>query len=178
MEILNIPTGQAKDVFTAKTDQGYVGCVQTQVCFYFTTEVFNNALQAANAARKLRKNLSAPQATLTDVKTKILKKPKKSSKNSKKIVTYPNRLYTQAEVEAMPLLRFREVWIILNGDDYVVDCLNYEKKELVKYCKQKEKAKLFLCHEEAKSMMRTLRGVIGPGFNLMRMFINAKDFVN
>lgn len=175
MEILNIPTVQAKDVFTAKTDKGYVGCVQTQVCFYFTTEVFSSALQAANAARRLRKNLSTQQESLSEVKPKTLTKPKKSSKKTKKTVAYPDRLYTQAEVEAMPLLRFREVWIILHGDEYVADCLNYEKKELVKYAKEQEKAKLFPCHEGAKSTMRTLRGVIGPGFDLMRMFIRVRD---
>lgn len=178
MEILNVPTEAAKDVFTAKTNNGYVGCVQTRVCFYFTTEVFNNALQAANAARKLRKNLNTQQKTQTEVESKTLTKSKKDSKKPKKTVAYPNRLYTQAQVETMPLLRFREVWIILYGNEYIADCLNYEKKELVKYCKEKERAKFFMSHEEAKGIMRTLRGVIGPGFNLTRMFIESKDFVN
>jgi hypothetical protein len=175
MEILNIPTVATKDVFTAKTDKGYVGCIRTQVCFYFTTEVFSNALQAANAARKLRKNLSTQKETPNAVKPKTLTKSKKSGEKLKKTVVYPDRLYTQAEVEAMPLLRFREVWIILHGDEYVADCLNYEKKELVKYAKDQKKAKLFACHEGAKNTMRTLRGVIGPGFDLRRLFIRVRD---
>jgi hypothetical protein len=173
MEILNIPTVPVKDVFVAKTSEGYVGCVQAKVCFYFTTEVFNSALQAANAARRLRKNLNTQQKTLAGIGLKTLTKTKKSSKKSKNTVAYPDRLYTQAEVEAMPLLRFQEVWIILHGNEYVADCLNYEKKELVNYAKEQKKAKLFLCHEEAKRTMRTLRGVIGPGFDLMRVFIRT-----
>lgn len=173
MEILNVPTVAAKDVFTAKTNNGYVGCVQTQVCFYFTTEVFNNALQAANAARKLRKNLNTQQKIQTEIEPKTLTKTKKRSKKSKNTVAYPDRLYTQAEVEAMPLLRFQEVWIILHGEEYVADCLNYEKEQLVNYEKEQKKAKFFLCHEEAKITMRTLRAVVGPGFDLMRVFIRV-----
>jgi hypothetical protein len=173
MEILDIPAAPVKDVFVAKTNKGYVGCVQAKVCFYFTAEVFNSALQAANAARRLRKNLSTQQETLTNVSSKILTKAKKSSKKPKNTVAYPDRLYTQAEVEAMPLLRFQEVWIILHGNEYVADCLNYEKKELVKYAKEQKKAKFFLCHEEAKRTMRTLRGVVGPKFDLMRVFIRT-----
>lgn len=168
MEILNIPAANTKDIFTAKTDQGYVGCVQTQVCFHITTEVFSSALQAANAARKLRKNLNVPsQGSSVNVQ--------KSSKKSKSTVRWQDRLYTLAEVEAMPLLRFKEVWLILHENEYVSDCLNYEKKQLIKYSPFKDKAKLFSCHEEAKNTMLTLRGVIGPGFNLMRLFIETKE---
>jgi hypothetical protein len=170
MEILNLPEEKTKDIFTSKTEKGYVGCVRTEICFCITTEVFPNALQAANAARKLKKGLSTP---LTSFKTS--EKIKKSSKKSKSTVSWRDRLYTLAEVEAMPLLRFREVWIILHRNEYVSDCLNYEKKELVKYTKSKTNAKLFRCHEEAKNTMRTLRGVIGPGFNLMRMFIENRE---
>lgn len=175
MEILNIPTGGVKDVFTAKTAGGYVGCVQTQVCYYFTTEVFDSALKAANAARRLRKTLGSEAVVEKPKSDKSVIKTKKSSKKRKKTVAWPDRLYTLAEVEAMPLLRFREVWIILKDDQYVEDCLNYEKKKLVTLSPHKERAMLFSCHEEAKSTMRTLRGVIGPGFNLMRMFIENRD---
>jgi hypothetical protein len=168
MEILDIPTTNTKDIFTAKTDKGYVGCVQTKICFHITTETFPNALQAANAARKLRKDLGVSiQKSSANVQ--------KSSKKSKNTVTWQDRLYTLAEVEAMPLLRFKEVWLILHGNEYVSDCLNYEKKQLIKYSPSKDKAKLFKCHEEAKNTMRTLRGVIGPGFNLMRLFIETKE---
>jgi hypothetical protein len=168
MEILNLPETQTKEIFTAKTERGYVGCVHNQFCFYVTTEVFSNALQAANAARKLKKSIE-----VTNTPQKSSKKIKKSSAPCKKTVRWSSRLYTLAEVETMPLLRFKEVWIILKDDQYVADCLNHEKKKLVSLSHQKEKAKLFRCHEEAKSTMRTLRGVIGPGFNLMRMFIES-----
>jgi hypothetical protein len=171
MEILGIPTEAAKDVFTAKTDQGYVGCVQADVCFYFTAEVFTSALQAANAARKLRKEISVKWGKDTEEEPKTLTKSKKGSKKTKKKVRYLNRLYTQAEVETMPLLRFREVWIILRDGAYVSDCLNFEKKELVNYSKNVEGAKLFSRHEDAKSIMKTLQGVIGPRFKLMRMYV-------
>jgi hypothetical protein len=175
MEILNLPSAPTKDVFTAKTEKGYVGCVRTDFCCFFTLESFSNALQAANAARSLRKQLAAPQASKNSSSSTKSIKAKKSSKKSKKTVTWQNRLYTLAEVETMPLLRFKEVWIILRGDNYVSDCLNHEKKRVVSYTLSKEDAQFFRCHEEAKSTMRTLRGVIGPGFNLMRMFIENKE---
>ena len=175
MEILNLPATPAKDVFTAKTEKGYVGCVRTELCCFFTLESFSNALQAANAARSLRKKLTAPQASPNLSSFAKSTKLKKSSGRSKKPVTWQNRLYTLAEVETMPLLRFKEVWIILHRDEYVADCLNYEKKQLVTYTPAKNKARLFSCHEEAKSTMRTLRGVVGPGFDLMRMFIQLQE---
>ena len=175
MEILNLPAAPTKDVFTAKTEKGYVGCVRTELCWFFTLESFSNALQAANAARSLRKKLTAPQASPNLSSFAKSTKLKKSSGRSKKPVTWQNRLYTLAEVETMPLLRFKEVWIILHGGEYVADCLNHEKKQLVKYTSSKDKARLFPCHEAAKSTMRTLRGVVGPGFDLMRMFIQVRD---
>lgn len=173
METLIIPIQEGKDIYTAKTETGYVGCIQTKDYLCATTEKFSSALQAANAARKLRKILETPQKN--QVTVQIAKKPKNNAQKSKNPVRYSKRLYTLVEVETMPLLRFREVWVILKDDQYVEDCLNYEKKRLVLLSAHRTKAKLFLCHEEAKTTMRTIQGVIGPGFRLMRFFIENKN---
>ena len=173
METLVIPIQEGKDIYTAKTETGYVGCVQTEAYLCATTEKFSSALQAANAARKLRKTLTMSQKSQVAVQT--TKKLKKKNQNSKNPVRYSNRLYTLVEVETMPLLRFREVWVILKGDQYVEDCLNHDKKRLVLLSAHRTKAKLFFCHEEAKTTMRTIQGVIGPGFRLMRFFLENKN---
>jgi hypothetical protein len=70
----------------------------------------------------------------------------------------------------MPLLRFQEVWIILHGDQFVADCLNYETKQVVQLTSNLTKAQRFTRHEDARSMAKTLCSVVGPGFNLRRMF--------
>ena len=49
--------------------------------------------------------------------------------------------------------------------------LNQKKKQLVAFTSDREKAKRFKSHEEACRIMRTLKGVVGPGFNLTRFYI-------
>jgi hypothetical protein len=71
----------------------------------------------------------------------------------------------------MPLLRFQEVWVITKDDSFVSNCLDQKNKTLVTYTKNREEAKFYKDHEIAKMNMRTLKNVIGPGFNLMRLFI-------
>jgi hypothetical protein len=83
-------------------------------------------------------------------------------------------LYTLDETKAMPLLRFQEVWVIIKDSMYVSDCLDRERKNLVSYTSNKEKAMYFTCHEKAKMTMRVLKGTIGPGFDLKRFFIENK----
>ena len=168
MEITQIPS--EKEIFTAKTDDGFVGCFRTEQGIFFTSEVFSKALVAANAARKLKKELVVKEKIKVSVK-QSKPKPKSSSVKNKSKVKFPSRLYTNEEVIDMPLLSFREVWVITKGDEFVSDALNTEKKYLVKTDPKKEKAKLFGCHEDAKRVMRVLKGTVGPGFNLQRFFI-------
>ena len=74
-----LPEDEAREVFTAKTDSGYVGCVKTDGCMIMTTEHYAKPLIAANAARKLNKTLKQNgliQETVK-VKTEKLKKTDK-----------------------------------------------------------------------------------------------------
>ena len=52
-----LPQDEKREVFTAKTDSGYVGCVITDKCMIMTKEHYAKPLVAANAARKLNKVL-------------------------------------------------------------------------------------------------------------------------
>lgn len=73
METLNLPLPLDKEIYTAKTELGYVGCIKTAFYYCVTTERFDSALKAANAARSLKKKLTtfaSPQITV-DVKKKI-----------------------------------------------------------------------------------------------------------
>jgi hypothetical protein len=66
------------------------------------------------------------------------------------------------------------LWVIVRGEEYVSDCLNKEKKKLVSFTSERESAKYFVDHEKAKMTMRVLKGVVGPGFDLKRFFIQLK----
>jgi len=166
MQIINLPADCKKEIFTAKVEEGYVGCVRTDEYVCFTIEKFDSALKAANRARNLQRNLknkSESKISSTTVKT--------PSKKVKKKVAYTPKLYTLAETEAMPLLRFQEVGVITRENLYVQDCLEKENKRLVRYTPDKDKAKYYKDHEEAKMTMRVLKGVVGPGFDLKRFFV-------
>lgn len=170
MEIVHFSADEAKEIFTAKCNDGYVGCVKTDVCICFTLDKYDTALAAANKARSLKKALQEAVAK-KETPVKKLVNVKDTTKKPRKKVTCVNKLYTLTETQAMPLLSFKEVWIITKGDQFVADCINKEKKELCSYTNKQEKARVFDCHEEAKMMMKTLRGTVGPGFDLMRFFI-------
>jgi hypothetical protein len=169
VEITEIPS--EKEIFTAKTDDGFVGCFRTDKGIFFTSEAFASALPAANAARRLKKEVVVKEKVKVTVK-QSKPKSKKSSFKSKTKVKFPSRLYVSEEVEQMPLLSFREVWVITKGDEFVSDALNAEQKYLVKLDPKREKAKLFSCHEEAKRVMKVLKGTVGPGFDLKRFFVS------
>ena len=186
MEITNIPF--EKEIFTAKSDHGFVGCCRIEQGIAFTAESFPKALAAANAARKLKKELSTsskqtvvespsvkkqPTAPKTPAVTVTAPKHKKKKAAKKHKNTYVGTLYTSDEVEKMPLLCFQEIWVITHYDDYVSDALNADKKRLVAYCKVKEQAKTFRNHEDAKKIMLTLKATVGPGFNLQRFFVRT-----
>lgn len=161
----NILVDQNKTVWTTKVEGGYVGCVKTNNYVCFTVEIFDSALKAANRARNLEKNLKNNN---TEDNIKNIKISGKTKKNK---VTYPRKLYTLGETQTMPLLRFQEVWVITKDDSFVSNCLDQKNKTLVTYTKSREEAKFYKDHEIAKMNMRTLKNVVGPGFNLMRLFI-------
>jgi hypothetical protein len=175
VEILNLNAVKEKEVFTAKTEEGYVGCVRLINGVCFTVEVFSSALEAANKARSLKRQLEQPT-------TQECKETKKNTEEIKKCVVKKtvkkvalrSRLYTLDETKAMPLLRFQEVWVIIKDSMYVSDCLDKERRNLVSYTSNKDKALYFTCHEKAKMTMRVLKGTIGPGFDLKRFFIENK----
>ncbi len=165
-----LPENEKRDVFTAKTDSGYVGCVRTDKCMIMTKEYFDKPLVAANAARKLNKTLKETGLIQETVKVKTEKFKKTESKSGCKLT---GRLYTDEQRSNMPLLSFREVWVISREDEYVLDCLNVKKKLLCSYTKNREKAKRFKDFEEAQRISRTLKGVCGPGFSISRYWLKV-----
>lgn len=163
-----LPLDDSKEFFTAKTDSGYVGCYRSPEAIVITTDVFEKPLPAANAARKMKKMIE------TKTKTRTVKKVTQTKtvavKKTQKHVKLQTKLFTAAQAETMPLLKFREVWVITHKDEFVSDCMNTQKKRLVAFTKDKDKAKRFYDHEDAKRSMNTLKGVVGPGFGLIRFF--------
>ena len=175
VEILNLSTVKEKEVFTARTEEGYVGCVRLASGVCITVDVYSSALEAANKARSLKRQLEQPttqQCKETKKNTEEIKKC--VVKKTVKKVALRSRLYTLDETKAMPLLRFQEVWVILKDSMYVSDCLDRERKNLVSYTSNKDKALYFTCHEKAKMTMKVLKGTVGPGFDLKRFFIENK----
>ena len=172
VEILNLDTVKEKDIFTAKTENGYVGCVRMRSGVCLTIEVFDSALEAANKARSLKRQLELSKHQDCE---EIRKNPEETKKcvvkKTNKKVVLRSKLYTLDETKAMPLMRFQEVWVIIKDSMYVSDCLDKERKNLVSYTSNKDKALYFTCHEKAKMTMRVLKGTVGPGFDLKRFFI-------
>lgn len=163
------PIHKGKEIFTAKTDSGYVGCFATDKYLSFTKEFFDKPLAAANAARKLKKEvLTGKNVTTVKPVTHAVTKKKQTSKKPLKLT---GSLYTVEQRESMPLLSFQEVWVVTKGDEYVRDCLNQEKKILASFTKDREKAKRFKDHEGAARIVRVLKGTLGPGFDLKRFYI-------
>ena len=161
-----------KEIFTAKTESGYIGCVRMSAGVCLTVEVFSSVLEAANKARSLKKQLELPKPQVCNETQKKTEETKKCVvKKTNKKVAFKSRLYTLDETKAMPLLRFQEVWVIIKDSMYVSDCLDTERRNLVSYTSSKDKALHFTCHEKAKNTMRVLKGVVGPGFDLKRFFI-------
>lgn len=175
VQILNLSTSDAKEIFTARTEEGYIGCLRTDNTICLTVKVYESALEAANNARKLRKTLEeASKKKCEETQKKSTKSESYVVKQSAKKVVLKSRLYTLDETKAMPLLRFQEVWVIIKDSMYVSNCLDKERKNLVSYTSDKDKAQYFTCHEKAKMTMRVLKGAVGPGFDLKRFFIENK----
>jgi|TARA_X000001036_G_scaffold98939_3_gene91944 hypothetical protein len=162
------PSIENKEFFTAKTDSGYIGCIKTDKCIVLTKEVYDKPLVAANAARKLNKTLKQDGA-IKEVKKVQTATNKKTNNQSK--VKLSGKLYTEEERNNMPLLSLKEVWVVTRHGEFVEDCLNQEKKLLCSYTKHRQKAKRFKSHEEALRTARTLKSVIGPGFDISRYWL-------
>lgn len=166
---------QDKTIFTARTEDNlYVGCFRVDDGTFITAERFDSALPAANAARKLLKKFTLTKKFKPNFEQNK-KKNKNSSLKNKKQLRYRGRLFTSDEVDRMPLLKFREVWVIIKGDEFVSDALNQEKKKLVEFVSSRDKARFFTCHEEAKRIMRVLKSTVGPGFDLKRFFVRSDN---
>lgn len=165
---IQMPEDTSKEVFTAKSDEGYLGCCRANDLIHITSEVYKTPLMAANAARKLKKNLTT-ERDKAPAKAESL--PKRKKKPSVKLSA---ELYTTEQVQAMPLLKFNEVWVITKGYDYVSDCINKETKKIVEYSPNRSEAKCFADHVTAKRAMTTLKGVVGPGFGLLRYFVKTE----
>lgn len=175
VQILNLDASDTKEIFTAKTEEGYVGCLRTDSTICLTVEVYKSALEAANNARKLKKTLDGgSKEKCKETQKKLTKDKNYVVKQSTKKVVLRSRLYTLEETKAMPLLRFQEVWVIIKDSMYVSSCLDKERRNLVSYTSEKDKAQYFTCHEKAKMTMRVLKGAVGPGFDLKRFFIENK----
>ena len=49
-----LPQDEKRDVFTAKTDSGYVGCVKTDGCMIMTTEHYAQTLSRCKRCEKTK----------------------------------------------------------------------------------------------------------------------------
>jgi len=159
----------SKIVFTLKTQEGFYGCVKSIDKIYLTSEISATPFQAANKARSLQKSLK------TKDKSKTLNKPiEVTSKKTKNQVNYSWKCHTFLETQHMPLLKFQEVWVITKSNTYVREYLDKQSQNLVAYTTERDKAKIYVDHEEAKLNMKVLKNLIGPGFDLMRFFVENK----
>jgi len=181
VEINNLEEVQGREIFTAKVNGFYVGCVRFEHGICITEDLCDTGLAAANKARHLKKQLFKYESVVlktemlkkkdnTHVNTQIYKRTRKPTTRNKKVSCYRD-LYTFAETKEMPLLKFKEVWVVTKGNSFVSDCLNSRTKKLVTLTPQKNKAKYFYSHEEARNIMNVLKDTVGPGFNLKRFFI-------
>jgi hypothetical protein len=153
-----------KEIYTLKVSGLYYGLVWSEddQAIYLTEEGVATALQAANAARKLKKD--------KDIGKPSVKKPAARKNTDKVKKTKPVKLYTEAEMTGMTHLRFREAWVITNlTGQYVEKSLTRDK--VVKYNKDKDKAQVFKSYEEASMLAKTLDSVHAVGHSLKRFFI-------
>lgn len=175
VEVKNLNSVQDKDLFTARTDSGFIGCVRTELGIYLTKKEASTALNAANEARRLKSVIERAEDPKRKENETIAEEDRSSiNTTEKKKVVYKSRIFTLEETAAMPLLKFKEVWVVVRDEMFVSDCFNKKTKKLVAFTSIRDKAKIFSCHEEAKRTMRVLKGTVGPGFDLKRFFIENK----
>ncbi len=181
VEISNLEEVKDREIFTAKVNGSYVGCVRFEYGICIAEDLCDTGLAAANKARHMKKQLFKYESVMsktetlkekdnTCVTTQIHKRTRKPITRNNKVSCYRD-LYTFAETKEMPLLKFKEVWVVTQGNSFVSDCLNSRTKKLVTLSPHKNKAKYFYSHEEAKNIMNVLKDTVGPGFNLQRFFI-------
>lgn len=156
-----------KDLYVIKVNNLYHGVIVGDQSLYVTSESFASPLKAANLTRQLKsKNKITPVGILN--KKQQVPKTKFQTKMSK-----ANKLYTEAEMDLMTNLRFREAWVILNPlGKYVKSMLKDNK--VAEYSNIKENALIFKTYEEARMQQNTLNMVIRQGHSLRRFFIANK----
>lgn len=164
-ELLAVPKGNVKDVFTLKKNGKYFGVIEGEDNFFVCLTEFDSPLKAANHARSLKRQNKIGSAANT---LKKLEAPKIRSKVPKK-----KKLFTEAEVATQTHLRYREVWVIMNPDGkFVVESIT--NKTLVKYSGERGNAQVFKTYEDALFTSNTLDMVVKKGHQLRRYFESAE----
>jgi hypothetical protein len=153
-----------KKIYTLKVGSLYYGLVwnEDEQAIYLTEDGAATAFQAANAARKLKKDKDTGRSSTK--KSTVCKNTDKVNKTNRV------KLYSEAEMAGITHLRFREAWVITNiKGQYVETSLTPDK--VVKYNKNKDKAQVFKSYEEACMLAKTLDSVQAVGHSLKRFFI-------
>ena len=157
-----------KEIYTLKISAVYYGLVwdKDNSTIYITEDSTTTPLQAANAARKLKKykdNGAPPDKT--QAPSKNIDKVKKAE---------PVKLYSETEMAGMTHLRFREAWVVLNIKGLYVEA-SLTRDKVVKYNRERDKAQVFKTYEEASMLLKTLDSVHEVGHTLKRFFIENKS---
>lgn len=160
-DLLAVPKGNVKDVFTLKKNDKYYGVIEGEHNMFLCLTEFDSPLKAANHARSLKRKNKIGSVADTLKKSEA---PKIRSKVPKK-----NKLFTEAEVATRTHLRFKEVWVVLNPEGaFVLEAV--KDNTLVKYSNKREQAKVFKTYEEALYTLTTLDMVVKKGHKLRRYF--------
>jgi hypothetical protein len=157
-----------KEIYTLKINAEYYGLVwdKNNCTIHITEDSAATPLQAANAARKLKKykdNGTPPEKT--QAFSKNIDKVKKAE---------PVKLYSETEMAGMTHLRFREAWVVLSLEGLYVET-SLTRDKIVKYNKSRDKAQVFKTYEEASMLLKTLDSVLKVRHTLKRFFIENKN---
>jgi hypothetical protein len=157
-----------KEIYTLKINAEYYGLVwdKNNCTIHITEDSAATPLQAANAARKLKKykdNGTPPEKT--QASSKNIDKVKKAE---------PVKLYSETEMAGMTHLRFREAWVVLSLEGLYVET-SLTRDKIVKYNKSRDKAQVFKTYEEASMLLKTLDSVLKVRHTLKRFFIENKN---
>lgn len=158
MDLVKIPRGPEKEVFTVKSGDRYFAFITGADDIFLIDEPFESPLVASNKARALKRQHKI------QVNLKNTKKPVAKSKLQPKYV-----LYTEAEVAKLTHLRFREAWLICAPKGgFVAEIMQNNK--VVEYTTDHSKAKTFKSYEDASDYIKTLDMVVKKGHSLRRFF--------
>jgi hypothetical protein len=157
-----------KEIYTLKINAEYYGLVwdKDNCTIHITEDSAATPLQAANAARKLKKykdNGTPPEKI--QAFSKNIDKVKKAE---------PVKLYSETEMAGMTHLRFREAWVVLSLEGLYVET-SLTRDKIVKYNKSRDKAQVFKTYEEASMLLKTLDSVLKVRHTLKRFFIENKN---